>query len=65
MTIVTDFILFLGPALSLPEFVQNLALSAHYGLPMVGEWEAAGIVASVVIAVGGVRSARGASRGVT
>ena len=34
--------------------MQDLALSAHYGLPMVGQWDVAGVVASLVIAVGGV-----------
>lgn len=54
VTIVTWFADIIGPALSLPEFVQDLALTAHYGLPMVNEWDLGGIVASVVIAVGGV-----------
>ena len=53
------------PALKLPDVVHQLALSAHYGLPMLGQWDVAGLVASVVLAVGGVRSARGASRGAT
>jgi hypothetical protein len=34
--------------------VRDLALTAHYGLPMVGQWNAAGIVASLVFAIGGV-----------
>jgi ABC-2 type transport system permease protein len=54
VTVVTWFIQITGPALNLPEFVTNLALPSHYGLPMVGEWEVAGVIASVVVAIGGV-----------
>ena len=54
VTVLTWFIQIIGPALDLPEFIQNLALTSHFGLPMVGEWEVAGVIASVVIAVGGV-----------
>ena len=54
MTIATWFIAIIGPALKLPDVVQDLALSAHYGLPMVGQWDLTGVVASFVIAVGGV-----------
>jgi putative exporter of polyketide antibiotics len=44
----------LGPALGLPDFLQTFVLSSHYGEPMVGHWDIAGVVASVVVAVGGV-----------
>jgi ABC-2 type transport system permease protein len=44
----------LAPAFSLPEMVRDLALTAHYGLPMVGRWDAGGVLASLVLAVGGV-----------
>ncbi|HEV8697511.1 MAG TPA: ABC transporter permease subunit [Candidatus Limnocylindrales bacterium] len=54
LTIATWFVAIIGPALKLPDVVQDLALSAHYGLPMVGRWDAAGIVASLVLAIGGV-----------
>jgi putative exporter of polyketide antibiotics len=54
VTVATWFVQIIGPVLNLPEFVTNLALTAHYGLPMVGYWEVAGVVASVVIAGGGV-----------
>lgn len=53
-TSVFWFIDIFGPALELPEVVQNLALPAHYGQPMVGQWHAAGIVASLVLAIGGL-----------
>ena len=44
----------LGPAFGLPDVVQTIVLSSHYGQPMVGHWDVAGIVASVALAVGGV-----------
>jgi putative exporter of polyketide antibiotics len=54
LTIVTWFIDTIAPALKLPDVVHQLALSAHYGLPMLGRWDGAGLVASAVLAVGGV-----------
>jgi ABC-2 type transport system permease protein len=53
VTVVTWFIDIVGPALHLPDAVQALALSAHYGQPMLGQWDGTGIVASLVLAVGG------------
>jgi ABC-2 type transport system permease protein len=44
----------LAPPLKLPDWVHQLALTAHFGRPMIGQWDGAGIVACVVIAVGGV-----------
>jgi ABC-2 type transport system permease protein len=52
--IVTWFIQLLGPLLGLPQFVQDLALTTHFGQPMVGEWNPVGIVASLLLAVGGI-----------
>ena len=54
LVIVTWFVDTIAPALSLPEAVHQLALSAHYGLPMLGQWDGAGLSASAVLAVGGV-----------
>jgi ABC-2 type transport system permease protein len=54
LTIVTWFIDTIVPAFNLPDVVHQLALSAHYGLPMLGQWDAAGLAASVALAVGGV-----------
>jgi putative exporter of polyketide antibiotics len=44
----------LAPPLRLPDWVHQLALTAHMGKPMIGSWDPAGIVACLVIAVGGV-----------
>ena len=53
-TIVTWFIGVIGPALNLPDVVHELALTSHYGFTMLGQWDPVGIVASIVLAVGGV-----------
>ena len=54
IVILTWFIQLLGPLLGLPDVIRQLALTSHFGQPMVGVWDASGIVASVVLAVGGV-----------
>jgi ABC-2 type transport system permease protein len=54
LTIATWFIDTIAPAFKLPDVVHQLALSAHYGLPMLGRWDGAGLVASAVLAIGGV-----------
>jgi len=54
VVIVTWFLDILAPALNLPDAVHQLALTSHYGQPMLGRWDAAGIVASIVLFVGGV-----------
>jgi ABC-2 type transport system permease protein len=43
----------LAPALRLPDWVGQLALTAHLGEPMVGAWDAGGIAACVALAIGG------------
>jgi polyether ionophore transport system permease protein len=55
VVIVTYLIQLLAPAFNAPDWIQGLALTYHYGQPMVGNWgTGAGVVASIVIAVGGV-----------
>ena len=54
LTVITWFDGIIAPALGLPEIVRDLALTTHYGQPMLGVWDPVGIVASVVLAVGGV-----------
>jgi ABC-2 type transport system permease protein len=44
----------LAPALKLPDWVHQLALTAHLGKAMIGQWDAAGVIACLVVAVGGV-----------
>jgi ABC-2 type transport system permease protein len=42
------------PALKLPDWVHQLALTAHMGRPMVGVWDVGGIAACLVLAAGGL-----------
>jgi ABC-2 type transport system permease protein len=52
--VVTWFVQLLGPLLNLPDFVRDLALTSHFGQPMVGVWDSIGIVAAIALAVGGI-----------
>ncbi len=52
--IATFLVALLAPALDLPGWIEQLALTTHLGQPMIGEWDPVGIVACVVIAVGGI-----------
>jgi putative exporter of polyketide antibiotics len=54
IVIVTWFLDILAPALNLPDVAHQLALTTHYGQPMLGRWDVAGIVASIVIGIVGV-----------
>lgn len=54
LVVATYLVALVGPPLGLPDVVQQLALTTHLGQPMVGEWDAAGMVAAGVIAVGGI-----------
>ncbi|HEX5039224.1 MAG TPA: hypothetical protein VFW95_03720 [Candidatus Limnocylindria bacterium] len=54
LVVLTWFVQLLGPILRLPQVVQDLALTSHFGQPMVGVWEPVGIVTSIVLAVGGI-----------
>ncbi|MFL5727073.1 MAG: hypothetical protein ACJ77F_12110 [Chloroflexota bacterium] len=54
LTIVTWFVGIIGPALGLPDIAHQLALTSHYGFTMLGQWDWAGVVASVALAAGGV-----------
>jgi len=52
--IATFLVNLLAPALEMPGWVQDLALTAHLGQPMIGQWDVGGMVACAVIAVGGI-----------
>ena len=54
VTVITWALGIFGPALGLPDAINQLALTLHYGFPMLGHWDPAGVVASLVLAVGGV-----------
>ena len=44
----------LAPALRLPDWVHEFALTSHFGQPMVGEWDAVGVGACLAIAITGL-----------
>jgi ABC-2 type transport system permease protein len=52
--IVTFLVNLLAPALKLPDWVHQLALTAHLGQPMIGIWDPVGLAACAAIAVGGI-----------
>lgn len=54
LVIVTFLIDLVVPALHWPDWVHQLALTSHFGQPMIGNWDPVGIIASLVIAVGGL-----------
>jgi ABC-2 type transport system permease protein len=53
LTIATWFVDTIVPAFKLPDVVHELALTAHYGLPMLGQWDLAGLGVSAALAVAG------------
>jgi len=55
LVVVATYLLDLvAPPLKLPDWLHQLALTAHMGEPMVGRWDMVGVLACLVIAVGGV-----------
>ncbi len=54
VVVVTYLLDLVAPPLNLPDWLHQLALTAHFGKPMVGEWDMVGIAASLAIAVGGI-----------
>jgi ABC-2 type transport system permease protein len=54
VVVATYLIDLLAPPLNLPDWVHQLALTAHLGQPMIGQWDLAGVAACVVIAAGGI-----------
>jgi polyether ionophore transport system permease protein len=54
VVIATYLIDLVAPALKLPDWFHQLALTAHLGQPMIGRWDVVGIAACLVIGVGGI-----------
>ena len=54
VVLLTWLLQLLGPLFKLPDIIQQLALTNHFGQPFVGVWDWGGVVISVVIAVVGV-----------
>ncbi|HTK43878.1 MAG TPA: hypothetical protein VL749_00805 [Patescibacteria group bacterium] len=53
LVIATYLLDLLAPPLHLPDWVHQLALTAHFGTPMLGQWDPVGVVACLALAVGG------------
>jgi putative exporter of polyketide antibiotics len=54
LTVGSFLITLFATALKLPDWVADLALGSHYGKPLVGDWDPVGVVASLVLAFGGL-----------
>jgi hypothetical protein len=54
VTVGTFLITIFALPLKLPSWVADLALSSHFGSPMVGEWDPVGVVAALVLGIGGL-----------
>lgn len=54
VVVATYLVDLLAPALRLPDWVHQLALTAHLGQPMVGSWDATGVIACVAVALVGI-----------
>jgi ABC-2 type transport system permease protein len=52
--LATYLIDLLAPPFNLPDWFHQLALTTHFGTPMTGHWDMAGVAASVAIAAGGI-----------
>ena len=52
--VATFLVALLAPPLELPDLVVQLALTTHFGQPMIGEYDPVGIVACLVLATGGI-----------
>jgi ABC-2 type transport system permease protein len=53
LVVATYLVDLLAPPLNLPDWVHQLALTAHFGQPMIGQWDLTGVIACVVLFVGG------------
>ena len=63
LVVVATYLLdLLAPPLKLPDWLHQLALTAHMGRPMVGEWDPVGIVLCLAIFAGGVALGAGGIR---
>jgi polyether ionophore transport system permease protein len=54
LVVATYLVGLLALPLGLPEPVHQLALTSHFGQPMAGQWDAAGVIACLVLAAGGL-----------
>ncbi|MDP9794425.1 ABC-2 type transport system permease protein [Catenuloplanes nepalensis] len=52
--VITYLIDLVAPALKMPAWVHEFALTAHLGRPMAGDWDLTGVTACLVLAAGGL-----------
>jgi ABC-2 type transport system permease protein len=52
--VATYLIDLLAPPLKLPDWFHQLALTAHLGQPMIGQWDVSGVIACLAIGAGGI-----------
>ena len=54
LVVATYLVGLLAPPLGLPDWVHQLSLTTHFGQPMAGQWDAAGVIACLGFAAGGL-----------
>jgi ABC-2 type transport system permease protein len=54
VTVLTFLITIFAEPLELPDWVADLALTTHFGSPLLGSWDPVGVVAALVLAAGGL-----------
>lgn len=54
LAVVTFLVDLLAPPLKLPDWVHQLALTAHMGQPLVGSWNWMGMAVALALALGGL-----------
>ncbi len=54
VVLATYLVDLLAPPLNLPDWFHQLALTAHFGQPMMGRWDLTGVVACLAIGLGGL-----------
>jgi putative exporter of polyketide antibiotics len=52
--VATWFVQLLGPLLGLPDVITSLALTSHFGQPMVGVWDVPGTIIALAIGLAGI-----------
>jgi ABC-2 type transport system permease protein len=53
LVVATYLVDLLAPPLNLPAWVHQLALTAHFGQPMLGQWDVTGVILCIAMFVGG------------
>ena len=54
VAVATILLEIIVPALQLPDWLADLALTTHFGEPMIGAWDPVGVAVSLALAIGGL-----------